>query len=58
MPNPLGRRPVQSASSGEIEALKKEIEDLKNLYRTDMANISADMNLLNSQIAPTANTES
>jgi hypothetical protein len=58
MPNPLGRRAIQSASSREVEALKKELEELKDLYRTDMANISADMNLLNSQIAPTANTES
>lgn len=58
MPNPLGRRQVQSSTSAEVESLKKELEDLKALYRTDMANISADMSHLNSQLAPTANTES
>lgn len=58
MPNPLGRRPTRSATSSEVEALKKELEDLKSLYQTDMANISADMSHLNSQIAPAANTES
>ena len=58
MPNPLGRRQVQSSASAEVESLKKELEELKALYRTDMANISADMSHLNSQLAPSANTES
>ena len=58
MPNPLGRRQVRSSSSTEVDTLKKELEDLKALYQTDMANISADMGHLNSQIAPASNTES
>jgi len=58
MPNSLGRRQVQVSTSAEVETLKKELAELKALYRTDMANISADMSHLNSQLTPAANTES
>lgn len=48
MPNSIDRRRVPSANA-EIEALKKELQDLKAMYVQDMAAISADMQQLNAQ---------
>jgi cell shape-determining protein MreC len=50
MPNPLGRRSSSTSKDVEISALKQELADLKSLYLADMANISADMQTLNSKV--------
>ena len=39
-------------ASSTIEALKQEIDALKQLYVQDMQNISADMQALNQKITP------
>jgi hypothetical protein len=52
MPNPIGRKRIPSATS-EVETLKKELEALKAMYIQDMANISADIQTLGTQAAPT-----
>lgn len=41
-----------SDASSAIEALKQEIDTLKQLYVQDMQNISADMQALNQKITP------
>jgi len=41
-----------SDASSAIEALKQEIDALKQLYVQDMQNISADMQTLNQKITP------
>jgi predicted nucleic acid-binding Zn-ribbon protein len=41
-----------SDASAAIEALKQEIDALKQLYVQDMQNISADMQALNQKITP------
>lgn len=53
MPNSINRRrtSVENGSSDEIEKLKQELKSLKELYAEDMANVSADMRNLNSQIS-------
>ena len=47
-------RPSKGSSdaSAAIEALKKEIDALKQLYVQDMQNISADMQALNQKLTP------
>lgn len=52
MPNPLGRRSTSPAvaASAEVEALKKELAELKNAYLQDMQNISSDMSELNQKV--------
>ena len=56
MPNPLGRRRVDTtpaAAKDEIARLKEELNDLRKLYLQDMANVSSDMRALVSQLTPT-----
>jgi len=49
----LNRRSKGSSdASATIEALKQEIDALKQLYVQDMQNISADMQALNQKITP------
>jgi hypothetical protein len=60
MPNPLGRRRVDSTPSEakeEISKLKEELNELRKLYIQDMSNVSNDMRALVSQLSPTAPTE-
>ena len=65
MPNPLGRRRVDTTPAGakdEIARLKDELNDLRKLYLQDMANVSSDMRSLVAQISaqptsPVAETE-
>lgn len=58
MPNPLGRRSTSPAVSAtaEVEALKKELADLKAAYLQDMQNISGDMSQLNQKVETVINT--
>jgi hypothetical protein len=51
MANPIGRR-KRTSPSAEVEALKKELSELKAAYERDMALISTDIQTLNNQIAP------
>jgi hypothetical protein len=51
MANPIGRRKRVSPAT-EVEALKKELAELKSAYERDMELISSDIQTLNSQIAP------
>jgi hypothetical protein len=44
-------------ASATIEALKQEIDALKQLYVQDMQNISADMQTLNQKITPVVAAE-
>jgi archaellum component FlaC len=56
MPNPLGRRRVDTTpadAKDEIARLKDELNDLRKLYLQDMANVSSDMRALVSQLSPT-----
>jgi hypothetical protein len=53
MPNPLGRRRVDTTpadAKDEIARLKDELNDLRKLYLQDMANVSSDMRALVSQL--------
>lgn len=55
MPNPLGRRRVDTTpadAKDEIARLKDELNDLRKLYLQDMANVSSDMRALVSQLTP------
>jgi hypothetical protein len=55
MPNPLGRRRVDTTpadAKDEIARLKDELNDLRKLYLQDMANVSSDMRALVSQLSP------
>jgi archaellum component FlaC len=54
MPNPLGRRRVDTTpveAKEEISKLKEELSDLRKLYLQDMANVSSDMRALVSQLS-------
>jgi len=51
MANPIGRRKRVSPVA-EVEALKKELAELKAAYERDMELISSDIQTLNSQITP------
>lgn len=54
----LNRRSKGSSdASSAIEALKQEIDALKQLYVQDMQNISADMQTLNQKITPVVAAE-
>lgn len=55
MPNPLGRR--RSSAAGEVEQLKKQLEELTQNYARDMQNISADMATLSQKVEPPAPAE-
>jgi hypothetical protein len=48
MPNPLGGR--RSLVNNEVEALKKELETLRENYARDMALISEDIKSLSTQL--------
>ena len=48
MPNPIGRK-RSSPVNAEVEALKKELQDLKSMYFQDISNISADIQTLGQQ---------
>jgi len=52
MPNPIGRK-RSSPVSAEVEALKKELQDLKSMYFQDISNISADIQTLGQQAQST-----
>lgn len=52
MPNPIGRK-RSSPVSAEVEALKKELQDLKSMYFQDISNISADIQTLDQQAQST-----
>lgn len=54
MPNPLNNRRRLPSANAEIEALKKELSDLKAMYVQDMAAISSDMQQLGAQTQNTA----
>lgn len=59
MPNPLGRRRVDttlSEAKDEISRLREELNDLRKLYLQDMANVSSDMRALVSQLSPQSET--
>ena len=51
------RRSVPAGSTAEIEALKKELAELRAAYARDMENISIDMQTLNSKIQPSAESD-
>jgi len=55
MPNPIGRK-RSSPVSAEVEALKKELQDLKSMYFQDISNISADIQTLGQQAQSTETT--
>lgn len=59
MPNSINRRRISSVNenSDEVEKLKQEIQSLKEMYITDMANVSADMRNLNSQIVSNSSVD-
>ena len=52
MPNPIGRK-RSSPVNAEVEALKKELQDLKSMYFQDISNISADIQTLGQQAQST-----
>ena len=57
MPNPLGRRRIDTtptAAKEEISKLKEELNELRKLYLQDMANVSSDMRTLVSQLSSQA----
>ena len=54
MPNPIGRRRVDSTpteAKEQISQLNEELSDLRKLYLQDMANVSSDMRSLVSQLS-------
>lgn len=53
MPNPLGRRRIESTGgdSAEVTKLKDELNELRKMYMQDMASVSSDMRVLVSQLA-------
>lgn len=54
MPNPIGRRRVDSTpaeAKEQISQLKEELDDLRKLYLQDMANVSSDMRALVAQLS-------
>lgn len=57
MPNSINRRrfstPATEASA-EVEALKEQLNALRQLYLQDMANVSNDMRILNEQLTQAA----
>lgn len=54
MPNPIGRRRVDSTpaeAKEQISQLKEELSDLRKLYLQDMANVGSDMRALVTQLS-------